>query len=72
MDAAPSPISSEDNGIEPTPERHAHTRWSTFLKAHWQCLAATDFLSVEVCTIKKVERGIQPLPRPDLIEPPSA
>jgi putative transposase len=22
------------------------------LKAHWECLAATDFISVEVCTIK--------------------
>jgi putative transposase len=32
--------------------RGAHTRWSTFLKAHWECLSATDFLSVEVCTIK--------------------
>ena len=41
-----------DNGIEPAPERDARTRWSTFLKAHWECLAATDFLSVEVCTIK--------------------
>src|SRR5271169_4260525 len=41
-----------DNGIEPAPERDAHTRWSTFLKAHWECLAATDFMSVEVCTIK--------------------
>ena len=25
-----------DNGIEPAPERDAHTRWSTFLKAHWE------------------------------------
>src|ERR1035438_8637114 len=41
-----------DNGIEPAPERDAHTRWSTFLKAHWECLTATDFMSVEVCTIK--------------------
>jgi len=41
-----------ENGIEPAPERDAHTRWSTFLKAHWECLVATDFLSVEVCTIK--------------------
>src|ERR1700730_11868600 len=41
-----------DRGIEPAPERDAHTRWSTFLKAHWECLTATDFLSVEVCTIK--------------------
>jgi putative transposase len=41
-----------DNGIEPDPERDAHPRWSTFLKAHWECLAATDFLSVEVCTMR--------------------
>ncbi len=41
-----------DNGTEPAPERDAHTRWSTFLKAHWECLTATDFMSVEVCTIK--------------------
>src|SRR2546421_336106 len=42
----------KENGIEPAPERDAHTRWATFLKAHWECLTATDFLSVEVCTIK--------------------
>jgi putative transposase len=42
----------KENGIEPAPERDEHTRWSTFLKAHWECLTATDFLSVEVCTIK--------------------
>ena len=24
-----------EHGIEPAPERHRHTRWSTFLKAHW-------------------------------------
>ena len=40
------------NGIEPAPERGKHTRWSTFLKAHWECVKATDFLSVEVCTLK--------------------
>ena len=42
----------KENGIDPAPERGAHTRWSTFLKAHWECLTATDFLSVEVSTIK--------------------
>jgi DNA-binding transcriptional LysR family regulator len=42
----------KENGIEPAPERGARTRWSTFLKAHWECLTATDFLSVEVFTIK--------------------
>jgi putative transposase len=41
-----------DNGIKPAPERGAHTRWSTFLKAHWECLTATDFMSVEVCTFR--------------------
>ena len=40
------------HGIEPSPERDTHTRWSTFLKAHCECLVATDFLSVEICTIK--------------------
>jgi putative transposase len=42
----------KDNGIEPAPERDGHTRWSTFLKANWECLAATDFLNVEVCTFR--------------------
>jgi putative transposase len=42
----------EENGVDPAPERDAHTRWSTFLKAHWECLTATDFLSVEVFTLK--------------------
>jgi putative transposase len=40
-----------EHGIEPAPERDRHARWSTFLKAHWECLTATDFLSVEVYTI---------------------
>ena len=40
------------SGIEPAPERDKHTRWSMFLKAHWECLSATDFLSVEVFTLK--------------------
>jgi putative transposase len=42
----------KENGIVPAPERSKQTRWSTFLKAHWECLTATDFLSVEVCTLK--------------------
>ena len=41
-----------EHGIEPAPERDRHTRWSTFLKAHWECLTATDFLSVEVWTTR--------------------
>ena len=38
------------NGIEPAPERSKRTTWSTFLKAHWKVLAASDFFSVEVWT----------------------
>jgi putative transposase len=38
------------NGIEPSPERSKRTTWSTFLRAHWKVLAASDFLTVEVWT----------------------
>ncbi len=48
-----------DNRIEPAPERGAHPRWSTFLKAHWECLAATDFLSVEVCTMRGLRHAVR-------------
>jgi transposase InsO family protein len=37
-----------EHGLEPAPERGKRTPWSTFLKAHWGSLAATDFLTVEV------------------------
>jgi transposase InsO family protein len=42
----------KDNGIEPAPQRSQRTPWSTFLKAHWECIAATDFFTVEVCTLR--------------------
>src|ERR1700680_478944 len=38
------------NGIEPSPERGKRTKWSTFLRAHWKVLAASDCLTVEVWT----------------------
>jgi len=38
------------NGIERAPERGKGTWWSTFLKAHWKILAASDFFSVDVWT----------------------
>jgi putative transposase len=41
-----------EQGIDPAPERGKHTSWSTFLKAHWECVAATDFFTVEVCTVR--------------------
>lgn len=40
------------NGIEPAPQRGKRSSWATFLKSHWEVLAAGDFLSVEVWTGK--------------------
>ena len=42
------------HGIEPAPERKRTTTWSTFLKAHWDQLAAIDFTTIEVWT----QRGL--------------
>jgi transposase InsO family protein len=42
----------QEQGLEPAPERGKRTRWSTFLKAHRDCVAATDFFTVEVCTLQ--------------------
>jgi len=39
-----------EHGIEPAPERGRRIRWSTFLRAHWDAIAATDFFTVEVLT----------------------
>ena len=38
----------KEHGIEPAPERSKRTPWSTFLKAHWNSIAAADLFTVEV------------------------
>ena len=38
------------HGIEPVRERERSTSWSTFIKAHWDVLAAIDFTTIEVWT----------------------
>jgi len=38
------------HGIEPAPDRQRRPAWSTFLKAHWDTIFATDFTTVEVST----------------------
>src|SRR6185437_3108855 len=38
------------NGTEPAPQRKTKTTWKTFIKAHWDVLAAIDFTTVEVWT----------------------
>ena len=38
------------HGIEPVPMRERTGSWETFLKAHWDVMAAIDFTTVEVWT----------------------
>lgn len=38
----------KEHGIEPTPERSKRMPWSTFLKSHWDCIAAADLFTVEI------------------------
>jgi putative transposase len=38
----------EDHGIEPAPRRRGGMSWKTFLKSHWDVIAAADMLTVEV------------------------
>jgi hypothetical protein len=38
-------------GIDPAPERCKRMSWSTFLRALWGAIAATDFFTVEVLTL---------------------
>jgi transposase InsO family protein len=40
----------KDHGIEPAPDRRRQTTWRTFLKAHWDCLGAIDFTTLEIWT----------------------
>ena len=38
----------KDHGIVPAPERRKRIPWSTFLKSHWDSIAAADFFTVEI------------------------
>ena len=40
------------NSIEPAPERNTGMSWEEFLKIHWDILAATDFFTVEVASLR--------------------
>jgi hypothetical protein len=50
--AVRSPTSDIRSDAVPLPIEDKHTSWSTFLRPHRECIAATDFFSVEVCTLK--------------------
>ena len=40
----------KEHGIEPAPDRKRQSTWKTFLKSHWDVLAAIDFTTVEIWT----------------------
>ena len=43
-----------EHGIEPAQERSERTPWRTFLAAHWETVAATDFFTVEGATVRRL------------------
>ncbi|MDD5728035.1 MAG: integrase core domain-containing protein [Victivallales bacterium] len=40
----------DEHGIKPDPKHKPNITWNEFIKSHWEVLAATDFLSVELLT----------------------
>ena len=48
----------KEHGIEPAPQRGANMPWKTFLAAHWEGLAAADFFTVEVLTLRGLVRYV--------------
>ena len=46
----------KEQGIEPAPSRRRQMSWSEFLRAHWGAIAAWDFLTVEVLTLRGLVR----------------
>ena len=46
----------KEHGIEAAPQRRKGMSWATFLKSHWDVLAATDLFTVEVMTLRGLVR----------------
>ena len=46
----------EDNGFNPSPEERNKGNWNSFIKSHFNVLAATDFFTVELLTPKGLVR----------------
>ena len=45
-----------DHGLLPDPEKPYRSTWKTFLKSHWESIAACDFLTVEAWGLKGLTR----------------
>ena len=52
FEVSPTSVSNvlKAHGLDPGPEREKTGSWATFLAAHWEGLAATDFFTVEAWT----------------------
>jgi putative transposase len=48
----------KQHGIEPAPERNRKATWKEFLSQHWEQIVASDFFTVEVWTLKGLQRYI--------------
>ncbi len=46
----------KEQAIEPAPNRKKGMSWSEFLRVHWGAIAACDFLTVEVLTLRGLVR----------------
>ncbi len=46
----------ERHGIEPATERSRKTTWKEFLARHWELIVAADFFTVEVWTMRGLQR----------------
>jgi putative transposase len=44
------------NSLEPSPDRLKKTTWKEFIKSHWESLAAIDFFTTEIYTLKGLTR----------------
>jgi len=48
----------ERHGIPPAPERIRKTTWKEFLMQHWELIVAADFFTIEVWTVKGLQRFV--------------
>jgi hypothetical protein len=45
-----------EDGLDPAPQRRKGMSWAEFLAVHWEQIAAADFFTVEVMTLRGLVR----------------
>ena len=58
LKVSPATISRirKEHGIDPSPKRPERTSWNEFIKSEWESLAAIDFFTSEIYTLKGLVR----------------